>query len=233
MNEGLYFIPLLQKALAEPGRAGAMAEAFAAIERLGSQPQYAQAYVQYRLFMDTILKSASSAHTGKPSRLLDLVEELAAALAADSFEGSAGEREQALDFLASLFSPRDCGEAPLSPAPCFPHIELLMEKNGIPVHAFPVSGAPVSSTLPNVEPGAYALRLSTGRVLWEGCVGAKDLHLPSAFPGRGLAMAADTSGLPRQASREIHLLDGEVTLRVFPGLETGQIEVEVRGEGLT
>jgi hypothetical protein len=229
MNDDLYFIPLLQKALAEPDREGSVTEAFVEIERLGSQPKYAKGLVQYRLFMETVLTSASLAHTGKPFRILDLVDQLVSELATDSFEGSGQEREQAREFLASLRYQTDRSDSPSSPAPCFPHIELIIEKDGIRMHSFPASGAPVRTTLPYVEPGAYALRLSTGRLLWEGDIEEKDLHLPTAFPGRALALAADTGGLPRQASREIELLEGEVTLQVFPGLETGQIEIEVRG----
>jgi hypothetical protein len=41
-------------------------------------------------------------------------------------------------------------------------------------------------------------------------------------------MAADTGEAGNQPTLEEDLLDGEVVLRVFPGLEGGSMEIEMR-----
>jgi len=83
---------------------------------------------------------------------------------------------------------------------------------------------PGSGSVSNVTPGQYTLALATGRVIWQGVLTEQDLVWRVAFPGRPLDLAADT-GEAAQPTLEIPLLDGELTIRVLPGLESGRIEI--------
>ena len=76
-----------------------------------------------------------------------------------------------------------------------------------------------------VLPGLYRLRLSTGRLLWEGRLGEEDLLWRRAFPGECLQLAASTGDGERRVSRRIEMLGGEVVLSLLPGVETGAIEI--------
>ena len=79
-----------------------------------------------------------------------------------------------------------------------------------------------------VVPGSYTLRLSTGLVVWQNSLSEKDLLRASAFGGQELKLAAGTAPAPRRFSRRESLLNGEVVLYVFPGVEYGAIGIEIQ-----
>jgi hypothetical protein len=79
-----------------------------------------------------------------------------------------------------------------------------------------------------VTPGHYRLVQRTGRVLWEGQIRDSDLYWGLAWPGRPLELAAATDGTAAPVSRTEVILGGEITLSVYPGLESGMIGLELR-----
>ena len=106
--------------------------------------------------------------------------------------------------------------------------EFSFEKEGKQIGSIPFENRPASKTIKNLKPGLYTITLDTGRILWQDRLTEKDLLWIYAFPEQDLAMAADTGeGKPR-TTLEIELLDGEVTIRVFPEIETGRLELEIR-----
>ena len=76
-----------------------------------------------------------------------------------------------------------------------------------------------------VTPGAYCLRLETGRVIWQEDLGDQDLLWTKAFPGQPLRAAADDGGAHIPATHRFSVLEGEIMLQVFAGLESGSIEI--------
>ena len=109
---------------------------------------------------------------------------------------------------------------------------LQLLKNGEIVTRFELDREHPRQSLANVMPGDYSLVLETGRGIWEGCLTPRDLLWGIAFPGRALDLAADTGERPTTATREEQLLGSELILRVFPGLESGRIELTWNlGEG--
>jgi len=84
--------------------------------------------------------------------------------------------------------------------------------------------SPDPAIIGNVLPGRYTVRFSNGRVLWEGELSKEDLLWAYAFPGKDLAMAAETEVSQGKPTRTISLLSGEIMLSVFAGLESGQIK---------
>lgn len=104
---------------------------------------------------------------------------------------------------------------------------LVIEKEGEPVKDVLLPALPAVVRLAGVRPGFYQVRLSTGRVLWEEVLTDEDLLWSRAFPGQALKLAADTGADRVWASREFRLLDGEVVVRVCPGLEAGHVEIRI------
>jgi hypothetical protein len=80
-----------------------------------------------------------------------------------------------------------------------------------------------------VEPGAHVLRLSTGRVLWHAELSPADVLWSHAYPDAALPVAADM-GQRRDVLPSLveEALSGSLTVRVYPGLKTGSLEVTVQ-----
>jgi len=106
--------------------------------------------------------------------------------------------------------------------------ELIVEKEGKRIGSIPFENEPASKTIRNLKPGLYMIKLDTGRVLWQDRLTEKDLLWIYAFPEQDLDLAADTGDAMPRKTREIELLDGEVIVRVFPEIESGRLELEIR-----
>lgn len=109
--------------------------------------------------------------------------------------------------------------------------EIVVECDGVVVAACSFEQEVGVQTVGDIKPGAYCLRLDTGWLLWEGNLVEKDLLWAKAHPGQDLPMAADTGEPSRQPTREIDLLDGAVVLRVYAGVESGMLEIELKNAG--
>ena len=57
MNDDLYFIPILAKALSEPARREALRTSFERVEALGRQPRFRQGHTQFRRFMAQVAQA--------------------------------------------------------------------------------------------------------------------------------------------------------------------------------
>jgi len=106
-------------------------------------------------------------------------------------------------------------------------IEFVIEREGTELGAITGSGPGRVAAVSGVTPGPHLIKLSTGRVVWDGILTEADLIWAAAFPGQDLALAADTGGGARRTRQE-PLLDGRALLYVCPGIESGQIGVELR-----
>jgi hypothetical protein len=106
--------------------------------------------------------------------------------------------------------------------------EVIVERNDVVVASCSFEQAVGAQVVRSIEPGDYCLKLDTGRILWEGNLSEKDLVWSKAYPGEGLALAADSEERPHRLTREFDLLDGTLALRVYPGVETGSFEIELK-----
>jgi len=89
------------------------------------------------------------------------------------------------------------------------------------------SGAAARVCFGPIEPGPYSLSLSTGRLLWEGELTASHLLWQEAFGDTPWEMAAETEVGDEEPTLTESLLDGELLLQVFPGLEAGAIAIRM------
>ncbi len=107
-------------------------------------------------------------------------------------------------------------------------IEIMIERNSETIGCIPIEDLPATRTIRSLTPGLFTVRLNTGRIIWEGKLKHKDLTWTAAFPERALDMAADSGETLNQTTLEIRLLDGEIILRIFPEIESGRMDIEIR-----
>ena len=103
-------------------------------------------------------------------------------------------------------------------------LELYCNDRMIASLALPEYEHPV--VFEQVEPGAYSLKLSNGRVLWQGAVASTDVIWAAAFPQKKYPMAAQTERDSDDQTRSFEILDGELCIALYAGLETGRLEVK-------
>ena len=106
--------------------------------------------------------------------------------------------------------------------------EVIVERDDVVIASCSFGQGFGAHVFRDIVPGDYRLKLDTGRVLWEGHLSEKDLVWSKAYPGNGLSVAADTEETPRHATRQVDLLGGTLTLRVYPGVETGSLNIELK-----
>jgi len=111
-----------------------------------------------------------------------------------------------------------------------PGIEIVFERNGVCLATIIYRHRRIVRTITNVAPGHFTLKLAIGRVIWNGEFKKEDLIWSVAFPGEGLRLAAETEQPETKASCIIRLFNGEVILRVIPGIEHGNIDILFKGE---
>jgi hypothetical protein len=105
--------------------------------------------------------------------------------------------------------------------------DLRLEKDGVSIAQYVFGQAAEEMRIPLIRPGSYSVRLATGRLLWMGDLHAQDLLWADAFPATALPLAADSDDALTVYTRELHLLDNEIVLRVYPGLEYGTIGIRI------
>jgi len=218
----LYFIPILIRAFESADIRASMEAAFREIEELGTRPEYVDGYRQFEMFI-----TAGIAYTD-PEILDDVLTSLMYALATDTFEGP----DEVKSFLKEKITNKPDLKSryekivqKISIADEIPPISLELERDNEIIKTFEFSEEKREHRIPHIVPGLYRLSLSTGRVLWEGTITSQDVIWVKAFPGKNYTVAADTGDLEQNASRVEELLDGEVNLSIFPGLESGMLVI--------
>ena len=221
MNHDLYFVSILARALQGPDPRESLKNAFEMIERRGQEPGYQEGYRNFCRFM---------AEVGMHHRMWDEHDLRMAAL--ELFAGTPSEAERWKTPLAKLAERapwlKDECEAlsqACGPRPRAFNLQLFREGRQIAELTFETARG---SRLVNVIClGCYALRLDMGLVLWEEVLTAADLLWTEAFGGKELVLAAEDGEVRRQPSREVKVPDAGLILRIFPGIESGSLEIEL------
>jgi hypothetical protein len=233
MSNELYFIPRIAAALRGPDTFASLAEAIAEIVRLGRLPGYAEGFDQFRAFMATVVEGTRSAQ-------LDALEDAMAGTMmiealADTVHGDTVDPRDAVELVCSrpdwtaklkrIARAWDAARA-LAWRPV-----LSLAHDGRIFTTLVFDETTLAHSVIALQPGLYSLSLHTGRLLWEGMLAESELRWTTAFPHRPFDLAAATFEQGNQPSRTTSLLDGEIILRVFPGLEHGRLEIKVSREG--
>lgn len=107
------------------------------------------------------------------------------------------------------------------------YLDLLIFKDADLIATIPLASPHVEYGINNVSPAFYSFELSSGRLLWEGPLSKTDLLWAFASPDKDIKLAADTDGTQPKPTRELILLNGEMIIRIFPGIEAGSIRIDL------
>jgi len=232
-SKRLYFIPIIARALKSDNPQRAMDEAFDEIRELGSQQEYEEGFRQFMEFAKAAVTPSGAKPEQKAQLVRDAIYRLIHDLAADTFEGDEDQKEALINALRSSPEWNAEYESIKEEAPAFlaskrpMEIEVLKEDQVIGSFTSPGDVASIGS----IAPGRYTVRLSNGRVLWKGDLTKEDLIWTYAFPGKDLAMAAETEPYKQEPTKAVSLLDGELIMQVFAGLESGEVRIK-SGQGI-
>lgn len=223
----LFFIPILAEALRSSSPKEALLQAFRRIRELGQEEEYQEGFSQFEQFMGRAAQHQEARAEDVPAAGGDIAYELSVEIASDTFEGDKQEKEAALELIFSRQVWREtyerlCEEFRKQTPVVTPPTAIVVERDGGPIAEI-VLGAG-RGYIGNLRPGHYVLRTSAGRVIWRGDLTEKELLWMAAYPDRALELAASTGEEVREPTAE-HLLDGEVVLRIFAGIESGGVEI--------
>jgi hypothetical protein len=232
MNNDLYFLRILTEALKAPNPEPEIKKAFDKIENLGQRPEYRQGYHQFHQFMDKVKESDKISPVDSGDLKQEMIRDLVFQLATGLLDCDSNEGQRLLEIIRSRPEWHEEFEKlsvqTLETEGLSGQMKIIVTKNGDAIGSIPAKPSLFAQTIRNVTPGYYEVRLNTGRVLWQADLKEEDLIWSAAFPEQALDLAADTGESFRRVTKELTILDGEITIRVFPEIESGRIEIEVR-----
>jgi len=225
-SKRLYFIPLIDDALGSDNPELALMEAFKKIHDLGITQEYKEGFAQFRIFMKTIVEAHVEASPDHEQLIREDIHNLINDLIMDSFAGSEEEKKALIEAFARNDKWRTEYERIKSELADFmetpPPMGIEVLKDGEPIVSFAVTEVPIN--LMNIDSGQYTVRLSNGRILWEGNLLKKHLIWLEAYGDDDLPMAAKTEDNDADRSTVSDpLMGGELTMAVIPGLKSGEI----------
>jgi hypothetical protein len=234
MSNDLYFLPIIADALRQAEPKEALKAAFEEIKALGQRPQYEQGFLQFQRFMAEVKKNWERPFQKPEDYAIDVIRWLALQAVGGLLKEDEAKAVLDLIGLDSRWKgefEKLCQETSESEMPRIP--EIIIERNGEHIASISCECLPITKEIGDVKPGQYAVRLDTGRLIWEGELTEQELLWASAFPGQNLDLAADTGEAIRRTTREITLLNGELIIRVFPEVESGCLELKIGGSHLS
>jgi len=228
MNKDLYFLAILADALKAPNPKEALGGAIEEIRALGQTPEYKRGFSQFQRFMEEVEKNWRSKK--REDIAFDQIRRLALQMAADLPEGDQSETKVILELIRS--EPRWQEEfqkilkemSKSKPTDRIP--EIVLERNGQRIAS--IICEEVTKEIKNLKPGIYTVKIDTGWVLWQEELTEQDLLWRAAFQGEDLDLAADSDEAQAHPTRQVSLLNDEVIIRVFPGAESGCIEISIK-----
>ena len=234
MSKNLFFLPSIASALKKPDPKKAIQDAFEEIEKLGRQPEYRRGFRQFQMFMMEIRRKIDARTSLSEDIVLNaLIRDLQLQVIARVLEENRDEEQACLDLINSRPNwkkefERLCSEVAKA-EPSHRAMKILLDKDREHFETIRFNRQPYAKTLRNIRPGMYEFKLETGRVLGEEYLTRDELLWVYAYPKEDLKLAADTGDTLERPTRGVELLDGEVIIRVFPGIESGRLEIEIRG----
>ena len=225
----LSFIRMLADAWESEDRTISLAEALREMEDWAEQSSHKERYRNFRRFIDEVQTQLLADPEAPRSHFPALVEEIVTAIATDTWEGSAEDREAVLRLCQEI--PTLKSELERIRAELEPHLqrevplEVELKQDGETQAAVRVPPGTEGVSVPGIIPGSYTLNLSTGRKIWEGTILPNEVLWAEAYPSRDLELAAQTEETPGEPIRLETLLDGELEMRVYPGVESGTLQL--------
>lgn len=233
MNDNLYFIPIITEALQKTDPKKSLRRVFDRIQSLGERPQYRVGFKQFERFMAIVESGLDTGNDDLDEA--DAMSTLITELVTDMFEGGDDERQKALNVIRSQPQWRkEYGNLTtemdqLNQRPSGFMFLVFRENRRFGSVVF--SKIPESKMIENITSGSYSISLDNGRLIWEGRLTERDLLWTRAFPGKALQLAADTGERKGHPSKTFRCIEGGIGIRVFPGIESGSIEITLNTSG--
>lgn len=230
-NKGLYFISIIERALDNNDPASALMEAFKRITELGRNREYQEGFLQFQAFLKSCIEAYLAGAPGRDQSIRQALYRLLHDLTTDSFEGSRVE----LTALIQIFQRNDRWRTEYErlkteqtdfPASS-PPIQIEVLKDGRLIVSFDSTEIPIE--IRDIEPEYYTIRLSTGRILWEGQLWEQHLLWLQTHGDEDLRLAAGTEDQVVRPTISEPLIGGELRLEVLPGLKSGKIRIDHGG----
>ena len=226
-SKRLYFIPIIACALSSDDPKRAMEEAFSEIRKLGNQPEYEEGLRQFLEFVKSAITPSAQDSEERIQQIKNAIHALIYDLATDTFDGDEERKDDLIKAFRNIPEWKAEYERIKEEAQAFQAPETPMEVEVLKGDR--IIGSSAISTEPTyispISPGRYTVRFSNGRVLWEGDILGKDVIWAFAYPEKDLPMAAETEPLQREPMRTLYLLNGELIIQIFAGLESGEIRL--------
>ena len=226
-SKRLYFIHIIARALSSDDPKRAMEEAFSEIRKLGNQHEYEEGFRQFLEFVKSAITPSVQDSEERIQQIKNAIHGLIYDLATDTFGGDEEQKNALIKAFKSIPEwkaeyERIKEDAQAFQAPETPmEVELLKGDRIIGSSAISAESTSISS----ISPGSYKIQFSNGRVLWEGDILREDVIWAFAYPDKDLPMAAKTEPSLREPTRTLSLLNGELIIQVFAGLESGEIRL--------
>ncbi len=233
MERSMHFISLIQKALLETDPQKALTDAIDEIMALRNNPEHAGEFAMFSSFMAEVFETWRIQEQLSIEAAKDIIEDITLQLTADTVMESMVDNVvmQGIDWPPGFIDHLGKRIRTLLPGDDIEHPEAELDvfRNGRTVSTIKLELTDASHYIKDVRPGDYAFSLGTGRLLWEVTLEEKDLYLTEDSPGKNIPLAAGTGEERRPAaSRVMSVLGGEIVIRIFPGLESGWIEIQER-----
>lgn len=231
MTPDMYFLPLIANALHSSDPQKGLKEAFEEIERRGQYSEYHQGFKQFKVFMVETYRYIDDPIT-TDTEIKTLLQDLTLQIISGVIEENSQEEQCCLELFRShpdwnkRFE-KQCTEAEKANRRDRP-VRLLIEKDGESFQSINVIQLSQIQTLKDITPGRYRFILETGRLIGDAELAKNELLWEYAFPKQDLKLAADTGDTVQRPTRTIKLLNGEVIIKAFPGIDSGRMEVEIR-----
>jgi hypothetical protein len=224
-SKRLYFIPIIAKAMSSNDPEPAMTAAFEEIIKLGELPEYKEGLLQFQAFVRQSLDFPKEATDWKSRVIRDAIYRILYDFATDTFSGDESSKKTITEAIKGHSKWRLEFEKIKEEVQCFRHpdapITVEVLKDNHVINSFSVTAEPFS--IHSINPGQYTVRLCNGRVLWEGYISKEDIIWSYACPQKDLPMAAKTDEHRQMPAKTVSLLNSELIMQVYAGLESGRI----------
>lgn len=225
-DKNLYFIPIIAKAFDSPNPVDSLHDAINEIITLGKLDEYNEGYKLFGKFIEEGIQTRISENTKDNGEKNTLLDKIIVMILSGDINISKEDKSEILDKIKNnpMLNKRyeKIYEEYFKQVPI--EIEIYKEGNKISSQSF--EGGLKEITFKDIEPGDYIIGLSNGRLLWEGQITKEDVIWEAAFPDEPYPMAADTGDMKIQSTRTEGIISGEITLSIYPGLESGRIVVK-------
>jgi hypothetical protein len=225
MSDGLYFIPIIERALEEPDVAVALEKAFCEIKHKGVQEPYTDGSRNFEQFMGI-------AYSCREAVVSDHLHRLIAEMDLWPFGGTEQERKLLLDVINSRLDWKEeyesfCRQYATEVVVQDLNPIIQVSSNEWIVGELRFDKVPGRGSIDGIVPGTYVLKLlNTGWTIWRGELTARELIRAEAFGDRDLRFAAGESEAQPTGEKDL-FNDGELVLRTYAGIEKGSIEIEL------